>query len=54
MSQIVFVRNGQLRLEVDRSRLFNSDESEVRAVLRGVWAFPNPSAITRIRGVKQS
>jgi HK97 family phage major capsid protein len=54
MSQIVFVRNGTLRLELDRSRLFNSDESEVRAVLRATWAFPNPTAITRIKGVKQA
>jgi HK97 family phage major capsid protein len=54
MSQIVFVRHGQIRLELDRSRLFNSDEGEVRAVLRAVWAFPNPTAITRIKGVKQA
>lgn len=54
MSQIVFVKNAQLRLELDRSRLFNSDESEVRGVLRATWAFPNPTAITRIVGVKIS
>lgn len=53
-SQIVCVRAGQMRLELDRSRLFNYDQSEIRGVLRADWAFPNPSAICRIVGVKVS
>lgn len=38
-------------LELDRSRLFNSDQSELRAKLRGDLIVPNPSAVVRIAGV---
>ncbi len=54
MSQIVLVRNGTMRLELDKSRRFNYDESEIRGVIRATFAFPNPAAIARIVGAKVS
>jgi HK97 family phage major capsid protein len=41
-----------IRLEGDGSRLFSSDQSELRAVLRADIAVPNPAAIVRIVGIK--
>ena len=42
--QCVTVMRRDVRVERDSSRLFNSDESEVRAVMRGDFVVPNPSA----------
>lgn len=50
-SEIIYVRRQEIELELDRSRLFNSDQSELRAKLRGDLVVPNPSAVVRITGV---
>ena len=44
-SQIVLVRRADIRVEVDRSRLFNKDQSEIRAILRADLVVPNPRAV---------
>lgn len=50
-SQLVYVMRKEIELELDRSRLFNSDQSELRAKLRGDLICPNPSAAVRLSGV---
>ena len=50
-AEVVYVRRSEIELELDRSRLFNSDQSELRAKLRGDLVVPNPSAVVRIAGV---
>ena len=47
-SQVVVVMRQDTRIELDRSRLFNSDQSEIRAILRADLAVPNPKAVVRI------
>jgi len=49
-SELVLVRRQDAELELDRSRLFNSDQSELRGKLRADLLIPNPAAIVRIRG----
>ncbi|MGI8513505.1 MAG: hypothetical protein ACR2NH_12855, partial [Solirubrobacteraceae bacterium] len=49
--EVVYVRRHEVELELDRSRLFNSDQSELRAKLRGDLIVPNPSAVARVVGV---
>lgn len=39
-------------VERDSSRLFNSDESEVRAIMRADFVVANPSAVVRITGLR--
>jgi HK97 family phage major capsid protein len=51
-SQIYGVFRTDARVEVDRSRLFNTDQSEIRAVMRATLAVPNPKAVVRIEGVR--
>jgi HK97 family phage major capsid protein/HK97 family phage prohead protease len=50
--EVVFVRRLDAVVEVDRSRLFDSDQSEMRAKLRADLIAPNPEAIVRVLGVK--
>jgi HK97 family phage major capsid protein len=50
--QAIIVRRADIRVEVDRSRLFNSDQSEIRAIGRFDLAIPNPTGIVRILGVR--
>lgn len=50
-AEVVYVRRQEIELELDRSRLFNSDQSELRAKLRGDLVVPNPTAVVRILGV---
>ena len=38
-------------IAVDSSRLFNSDQSEVRAIMRADLAVPNPLAVVHITGL---
>jgi len=45
----VYVQRSPIEIELDRSRLFNSDQS-VRAKLRGDLISPTPSGIVRITG----
>lgn len=50
-AQQVAVFRNDTRVEKDSSRLFNSDESEVRAILRATLAVPNPASVCRILGI---
>lgn len=47
----VAVLRSDVRVERDSSRLFNSDESEVRAIMRGDFVVPNPTAVVRVLGI---
>lgn len=49
--QVLAIRREQLRIEVDSSRLFHQDSSEIRAVSRWDLAVPNPAAVAKITGV---
>jgi hypothetical protein len=51
-SEVVFVRRQDATIELDRSRLFNQDMSELRAKLRADLIVPNPTAVVRIVGVR--
>jgi HK97 family phage major capsid protein len=51
-SEVVFVRRTDATIEYDRSRLFNSDQSELRGKIRADLLLPNPEAVVRIVGVK--
>ena len=50
-AQVVLVRRSDASIELDRSRLFNQDMSELRGTLRADLLAPNPTAIVRIEGV---
>jgi HK97 family phage major capsid protein len=50
--QVVAVRRIDVRYEVDRSRLFNSDQIEVRAICRWDLVLPNPAAVVRVLGIR--
>ncbi len=47
-SQLAIVRRQDATVEVDRSRLFNSDETEVRGKMRVSLVAPHPTAIVRL------
>lgn len=47
-SQVVAVFRQDTRIELDRSRLFNTDQSELRAIMRADLVVPNPLAVVRI------
>jgi HK97 family phage major capsid protein len=49
-AQLVLVRRQDAAIELDRSRLFNQDMSELRGKLRADLLVPNPSAVVRIEG----
>jgi HK97 family phage prohead protease/HK97 family phage major capsid protein len=44
-SQVVLVRRQDAEIELDRSRLFNKDQSEVRGKARADLLLPNPEAV---------
>jgi HK97 family phage major capsid protein len=50
-SQVIAVMRQDVRVELDRSRLFNSDQSELQAIMRADLVVPNPKAVVRIRGI---
>jgi HK97 family phage major capsid protein/HK97 family phage prohead protease len=50
-SQVVLVRRADAVIEVDRSRLFDSDQSEMRGKLRADLLVPNPVSVVRITGI---
>jgi uncharacterized protein len=50
-SQLYCVRRSDVVFEVDRSRLFNSDQSEVRIKTRLDLLCPNPKSIVRASGI---
>src|SRR5215210_8476889 len=45
---LVYVQRSPIEIELDRSRLFNSDQSEIRAKLRGDVVSPTPTGIVRL------
>ena len=47
-SQVIAVFRQDTTITLDRSRLFNSDQSELRAILRADSIVPNPLAVVRI------
>lgn len=47
-SEVVLVRRQDATVELDRSRLFHTDSSEVRGKVRADVLFPNPSAIVKV------
>lgn len=49
--EIVVVRRLDSTLELDRSRLFDRDASEIRAKLRADVIVPNPTAVVRLDGI---
>jgi HK97 family phage major capsid protein len=50
-SQLALVRRADATIEVDRSRLFDSDQSEMRGKLRADLLVPNPVGVVRITGI---
>lgn len=50
--QVVAVRRLDVRYEVDRSRLFNSDQIEVRAICRWDLVLPQAAAVVRVLGIR--
>jgi len=48
---LVYVQRSPIEIELDRSRLFNSDQSEMRAKLRGDLISPTPTGIVRVTGL---
>src|SRR5215211_8892720 len=51
VESVVFVWRKPFAVDIDRSRLFNSDQSEFRARLRGDLISPNPTGIVRVTGL---
>ncbi|MFN8111515.1 MAG: phage major capsid protein [Thermoleophilia bacterium] len=51
-AQTVVVMRKEIEVVTDRSRLFHQDMTEVRAISRADFAFPQPAAICRIVGVR--
>jgi HK97 family phage major capsid protein len=49
-TQVIAVFRQDTQIQLDRSRLFNSDQSELRAILRADVIVPNPLAVVRIAG----
>ena len=49
--QVVAVMRKETRVERDSSRLFNFDQSELRAIMRADLVVPNVKAVTRILGL---
>lgn len=47
-SQVIVVFRQDTSIVLDRSRLFNTDQSELRAILRADLIVPNPLAVVRI------
>jgi HK97 family phage major capsid protein len=47
-SQVIAVFRQDTTITLDRSRLFNTDQSELRAILRADLIVPNPLAVVRI------
>lgn len=50
VQSLVYVQRTPIEIELDRSRLFNSDQSEMRAKLRGDLISPTPTGIVRVTG----
>jgi HK97 family phage major capsid protein len=48
---VVFVQRAPFEFEVDRSRLFHSDQSEIRAKLRADLISPTANGVVRVTGL---
>ena len=51
VDSLVYVGRSPTEIELDRSRLFNADQSEMRAKLRGDLISPTPTGIVRVTGL---
>jgi HK97 family phage major capsid protein len=51
VESVVLVWRSPIVVEIDRSRLFNSDQSELRAKLRADLISPNPTGVVRVTGL---
>ena len=51
IDSVVLVWRSPIVVEIDRSRLFNSDQSEFRAKLRADLISPNPTGVVRVTGL---
>jgi HK97 family phage major capsid protein len=51
-AQVVLVRRKDAEIELDRSRLFDRDMSEMRCKLRADLLVPNPQAVVRVVGIR--
>ena len=49
--QVVVVRRKEIEVVVNPWRLFNSDQSEMRSIMRLDLVVPNPTAVVRIAGI---
>lgn len=49
--EVYLVRRRDIEVELDRSRLFDSDQSELRGRMRADLIVPNPTAVCRIAGI---
>jgi HK97 family phage major capsid protein len=50
-SQVVAVMRQDARVELDSSRLFDSDSSELRCTMRADVVVPNPKGVCRVLGI---
>lgn len=50
-AEIVLVRRADAQIELDRSRLFDKDMSEMRAKARADLVVPNPVAVVQVNGI---
>jgi HK97 family phage major capsid protein len=50
-ANVIYVRRQDPQIVLDRSRLFNSDQSELRATMRGDLIVPNPTGVVRLTGL---
>ena len=48
--KVVYVQRQDPQIVLDSSRLFNTDQSELRATLRGDLLVPSPSGVVRVTG----
>ena len=51
VDSVVLVWRSPIVVEIDRSRLFNSDQSELPAKLRAGLVTPNPTGVVRVSGL---
>jgi HK97 family phage major capsid protein len=51
-ANVVYVRRTDVEIEIDRSRLFDTDRSEIRAKLRGDLIAPAANAVVRLTGLR--
>ncbi len=50
-ANVIYVRRTDPQMILDRSRLFNSDQSEFRCTMRGDLIVPSPNGVVRVTGL---